>query len=113
MNWRNTIVLTLLVSITGCKKDDASSACVSACEAAGEWRDNCDAGDVDCSETCDSLIEGQGGDACEDEQIDLFDCMAGLDYGSIECDPAAVEAAGYEECLSEGEAVADCAGREA
>ena len=110
MKTNHILSLSLLtMTFSACGKDSADEACISACEAASVWRDNC-GGSGDCEENCKESIEALGGDSCKDEQIAYFDCMAGISWGAVGCSEEDLIYAIANECYSEAEDAGECAG---
>ncbi len=103
------VVCSLTLGLVACDKG-AQEACVSACEAADDWRDNCDLGSVNCEDTCEDAIKEAGGDECEDEQTAAYDCAAGIDFDDVGCNEDDLTLAIATECFAEALELGECIG---
>ena len=75
-------ILLLLLSVSGCGKDkgDATESCLTACHAIAEADHSCGSPQKECESYCKKWIDDAGGEDCTDEQIQLYDCAAEIDF---------------------------------
>ena len=109
MKTNHILSLSLLtMTFSACDKGGAQEACVSACESASGWRDDCGIEGVDCEDSCEASIEEAGGESCEDEQIAMYDCTGGIDLSDVGCTEDDLFMAIAEECFAEATDLGEC-----